>query len=327
MNTGFVLERAPAGKDTGQHAATLQRRRVYIFPTRQGILYGMVLLVMLVGAINYSNSMAYLLAFTVGSVYLVCMLHTYRNLRGLVVHIQSAPPVFAGEAAHFPLLLDNRTGAQRLGIIICSAVRRGRPRSRPEDGHRADVPAGQMQQEAVAVPSRRRGLLRAGRLRLESAWPLGLFRAWSYIEGDAATVVYPRPAGNPALPELSMDSHEYQSGRLSGTDDFTGFRPYRPGDSIRNIDWKVLAREQGVLIRRFSGSGMRRLILHWEYTAHLPDTERRLSQLCLWVVEAEQQGLHYGLDIPGTQLPLDHGGTHEHRCLKALATHGLDGNT
>lgn len=326
MNTGYVLERAPAGKDTGQHAAALQRRRVYIFPTRQGILYGVVLLVMLVGAINYSNSMAYLLAFTLGSVFLVCMLHTYRNLRGLIVRIQPAPPVFAGEAARFPVLLDNRAGAQRLAIIIRPAGPRGRPRSRTEDVHRVDVYAGQMQQEAVAVPSRRRGLLRAGKLQLESVWPLGLFRAWSYIEGDAATVVYPRPAGNPNLPDLSMDSHEYQSGRLGGVDDFTGFRPYRPGDSIRNIDWKVLAREQGVLIRRFSGSGMQRLILHWDHAAHLPDIERRLSQLCLWVVEAEQLGLLYGLDIPGAQLPPGFGGTHEHSCLKALATHGLDDN-
>jgi uncharacterized protein (DUF58 family) len=326
MNTGYVLERAPAGRDTGQRSVSLQRRRVYIFPSRQGILYGVVLLVMLVGAINYSNSMAYLLVFTLGSAFLVCMLHTYRNLRGLVIHIQPAPPVFAGDAARFPVLLDNRAGVQRPGIVIRPAGHRGRPRSQAEDGHWLDVPGSQLQQEAVAVASRRRGLLRAGRLRLETAWPLGLFRAWSYIEGDAAAVIYPRPAGNPALPDLAMDSHEYQSGRLGGADDFTGFRPYRPGDSIRNIDWKVLAREQGVLIRRFSGSGMQRLILSWDHTAHLPDTERRLSQLCLWVVEAEQQGLHYGLDIPGTELPLGHGGEHEHRCLKALAIHGLGDN-
>lgn len=326
MNTGFVLERAPAGRDTGQRAAALQRRRVYIFPTRQGILYGMVLLVMLVGAINYSNSMAYLLAFTLGSVFLVCMLHTYRNLHGLVIHIQPASPVFAGEVARFPLLLDNRAGAPRPGIVIRPAGRRGRSRSQVEDGHWLDVPGGQLQQDAVAVSSRHRGLLRPGRLQLETVWPLGLFRAWSYIDGDAYAVVYPRPAGNPALPELIMDSHEYQSGRQGGADDFTGFRPYRPGDSIRNIDWKVLAREQGVLIRRFSGSGMVRLTLHWDHTSHIPDTERRLSQLCLWVVEAEQQGLHYGLDIPGTQLPLGYGKNHEYRCLKALATHGLDDN-
>ena len=166
-----------------------------------------------------------------------------------------------------------------------------------------------------------RGLLQAGRLRVEACWPLGLFRAWSYLDSDADAVVYPRPAGNPAVPEFSADSAEYQAGNQGGTDDFLGFRPYRPGDSIRNIDWKALAREQGVLLKRFSGSGMRRLVLHWDQTTHLMDPERRLSQLCLWVLEAELQGLDYGLEIPGAQLPVNHGEHHQHRCLKALATY------
>jgi uncharacterized protein (DUF58 family) len=323
MSTGFVLEDALVAGTAGE-PGRLQRRRVYIFPTRQGILFGIVLLVMLIGAINYSNSMAYLLAFTLGSVYLVAMLHTYRNLRGLILNVKPAPPVFAGGEARFPLLLDNRGGGERLGLRVYPAPRAGR--RAPPEGHAIDVPPAQLQQDDISAAAPARGLLRAGRLRVVSSWPLGLFRAWSYLDSDAEAVVYPRPAGNPSLPEFSADSADHRAGNQEGTDDFLGFRPYRPGDSIRNIDWKALAREQGVLLKRFSGSGLRRLVLHWDQTAYLPDTERRLSQLCLWVLEAERQGVNYGLEIPGTRLPVDHGEQHEHRCLKALATYALAGD-
>ncbi len=318
MSNSFVLERYPF-RDAAAGTGPDERRRVYIFLTRQGILFGCLLVVMLIGAINYSNSMAYLLVFTLGGVFIAAMLYTFRNLRELVLRVDPAEPVFAGGEAHFPVLIDNRSGGERISLDIHPY------RGRRSVSHYVDIDAGTLHRETIAVPAVRRGYLKPGRLRVTSTWPLGLFRAWSYIEPDAAALVYPKPAGQSVLPPFTEDASEYQTGTQRGTDDFSGFRPYRPGDSIRNIDWKVLAREQGVLVKRFSGSGQRRLILHWHHTAGLADTEQRLSQLCLWVREAEQQGYQYGLVLPGTELAVGHGEGHCHHCLRALATYGLDG--
>lgn len=319
MTASFVLERYP-GWGTAAGAGTGTQRRIYIFPTRQGLLFGILLTVMLIGAINYSNSMAYLLVFTLASIFMAAMLYTFRNLRGLVISINPPQPVFAGQEAVFPVLIDNRGGDERISVDLHPyESRESRGRS-----HYMDIDAGQLHRDGVSIPAPVRGYVRPGRLRITSTWPLGLFRAWSYIDSDTAALVYPAPAGNPGLPPFSEDASEYQSGSLSGTDDFSGYRAYRPGDSIRSIDWKVLAREQGVLIKRFSGSGMRRLILHWDQAARTEDTETILSQLCLWLLEAEKLGYQYGLVIPGTELPVGHGEAHRHHCLKALATYGLD---
>src|SRR5690606_14124150 len=81
MPNAIVLERLPAPAPD----PTMVRRRVYIFFTRPGLLFLITLVVMLLGAVNYTNSMAYLLTFLLGSLLLVCILHTHRNLRGLVV--------------------------------------------------------------------------------------------------------------------------------------------------------------------------------------------------------------------------------------------------
>ncbi|MEX2523777.1 MAG: DUF58 domain-containing protein [Gammaproteobacteria bacterium] len=318
MTASFVLERYP-GWGPATREGTAVRRRIYIFPTRQGLLFSFLLIVMLIGAINYSNSMAYLLVFTLASVFTAAMLYTFRNLRGLVIGIHPAQPVFAGREAVFPILIDNRDGDERISLDI-HPYRNRKSRGR---GHYMDIAAGELHRDSVNIPAPARGYVRPGRLRITSTWPLGLFRAWSYIDSDTAALVYPAPAGNPALPPFTEDASEYQSGSLSGTDDFSGYRQYRAGDSIRSIDWKVLAREQGVLIKRFSGSGMRRLILHWDQAPLTGDTERILSQLCLWLLEAEQAGYQYGLVIPGFELPVGHGEAHRHHCLKALATHGL----
>src|SRR3569623_543661 len=58
----------------------VSRRRVYIVPTRFGYLFAVMLLVMLLGAMNYSNSMAFALTFLLSSMGLIAMHHTHGNL-------------------------------------------------------------------------------------------------------------------------------------------------------------------------------------------------------------------------------------------------------
>ncbi len=323
LSTAVILESLPAGSGA---ATGLQRKRVYIFLTRQGFLFVLLLLVMLLGAVNYVNSMAYLMTFLLGSLFMVCMLHTYRNLRGLVVRCSDAEPVFAGEQARFPLLFDNRDGAERMALHV-------RTTTRPARGKRAlatqatlnlSLVANEPGRRQLEVPAPQRGTLQLDRLIIETRYPLGLFRAWSYLDGPRCTV-YPRPGGSHALPpsqELETDS---DAGRRPGSDDFAGFAAYRAGDSIRRIDWRALAREQGLLVKRFSGSGGRRLILSWGLLPDAMPVEARLSQLCRWVLEAERREFHYALALPGAGIDSDIGDEHRRACLVALAHFGLPG--
>ena len=319
-----VLERPPHLAGAGY--AKCRRQRVYIFTSRYGLLFALLLMVMLLGAVNYNNSMAYVLVFLLGSLFMMCMLHTCKNLRGLVLSTAVPTPVFAGEAACFPVLLDNRAGPVRVGLEIASCPQGTRPKRRTvtESGPLfVDLDAAQFARHTLSIPTTRRGRLALGRLRIRSTYPLGLFCAWSYLSSVRQCLVYPAPAGTPALPQPAVSDLAEQSGDKTGTDDFVGFREYRPGDSIRNIDWKAVARERGLLLKRFSGGGSRRLLLCWEQTGHLHDVERRLSQLCLWALEAEAQGYYYGLVLPEVSLAPDLGHAHMHHCLEKLATYGL----
>ena len=77
----------------------IPRHRIYIVPTRYGYGYGLLLVVMLLGAMNYSNSMAFALTFLLAGLGLLGMHHTHANLLQLRLRVGRVAPVFAGEEA------------------------------------------------------------------------------------------------------------------------------------------------------------------------------------------------------------------------------------
>jgi uncharacterized protein (DUF58 family) len=282
-----------------------------------------MLTVMLMGAINYTNSMAYMLTFLLVSLFLVCMLHTYSNLRGLILTVNNADPVFAGEIAHYPVMFDNRKGKNRHGVNVHPWPKGfSMGKSKAIGIENVQIDSGEIYRGSLPVRTKQRGILQPGRIRIHSRFPLGLLQSWSYMESTSLCVVYPAPEGSPNLPLHTEYEAPDQTGHQAGADDFIGFRHYRPGDSIRNIDWKILAREQGLMVKKFSGSGARTLVLTWEHAAIAGSLEARLSQLSLWIILAEKSGLRYGLEIPGHSLAPDTGSDHQHQCLSILASYG-----
>ena len=309
--------RAPAAAAT---AVVLTRRRVYILPTRYGLGFAAVIVAMLLGSANYSNSLGYVLTFLLGSLGLVSLLHTYRNLAGLAVRAGKAKPVFAGTVARFGLALDNRDGPVRHAIAVsCPEV------DRSSLGVMEDtVPKGGLHHVELPLPALRRGWLSLERVTVSSCFPLGLFRAWSHVTLDATCLVYPTPRGERRLPDAASDPVPRGGAHGTGREDFAGFRDYFPGDSPRQIHWKAVAREQGIPVKLFAGAGTTHLHIRWSDTSGRP-VEARLAQLCRWVLEAEAAGYRYSLELPGQTFTPGNGDRHLHECLKALALFG-EGN-
>jgi uncharacterized protein (DUF58 family) len=321
MSDSIILEQKTLGS---QISNSMDRKRLYIFPTQHGIIFALMLVVMLFGSINYTNSMAYMLTFLLGSLYMVAMLQTYKNLKGMVLKTSNAKSVFAEEIAEFPIVIINRTTTDRRSIYIHPWPKKRKKYKPHHQGKElSNITPGEIHRSILPIKTQIRGRLQAGRLRIYSVYPLGIFRAWSYMNCTSYCVVYPKPAGSTELPLFSEDPMRDHFGEQSGTDDYIGVRQYRSGDSIRNIDWKAVAREQGVLVKKFAGSGARQLVLQWEHTRNIGDVEKRLSQLALWIIIAEREGIRYGLELPGYRISTGNGEPHRHQCLKALAEHGI----
>ncbi len=306
------LQRFFVGEGPRSGAITLTRRRIYILPTRSGMIFGMILGAMLLAAMNYNNSMAHALTFLLASLAVVSILHSYRNLQGLNFQAGHCASVFAGETLSFPVYVSNPSARSRLALKL------GWPRHAPIS---IDLPPGGGQWIHLERPSGRRGLHAMGRFTVYTRYPLGLFHAWSHLEFAQHGLVYPEPAAAQPFPH-TLAAETGAGARMGhGSEDFAGLRPYHPGDSLRQVHWKTLAKERGVMTKQFSGGQERELIFAWDGLSGM-ETEARLSLLCRWVLDADRLGLRYGLALPHAHLESDSGVAHRHQCLKALALFG-----
>lgn len=308
------------------HETRLRHRRVYILPTQYGMLFGLILLVMLLGSINYNNNMGYMLTFLLASTAMVSILHTHRMLLGLHVLPAKVEPVFVGEIAQFHLWLDNHQQPARYALQwqFDTEVNLWRSTSQAPPIVDIDVPSNTRQLLIIPKQAEQRGYLALGQLMVSSQFPLGLFRAWSYVHIDLQAIVYPKPLGQRTLPQgqASPDKMGDSATPSSGGDDFIGYRHYHLGDAPRHIDWKAVARRQEWLVKQFGGSGTATLWLRFEQVQHLPHLEHALSQLCLWILVATQHNVEYGLILPHQTIAPSMGEAHRRTCLTALALYG-----
>ncbi len=298
----------PRGPEAGP--VILGQRRVYILPTRAGLGFGLTLLTMLVGSINYNLSLGFILTFLLAGAGVVSMLHTWRNLASLSLAPGKSGPVFVGDLAKFSVELRNPGRLERTSLAI--ELRGQRPVY-------FDLDADTSCSIQAGLPASRRGLMHAGRFRIFTTYPLGLFNAWANVDLALSCLVYPKPEPGhvPLPPAHAADGHGAASG--TGDDDFSGFRSYQPGDPLRRIAWKAFARNQIFMTKQFSGTGATELWLDYDDTPAALGPEARLSRLARWAIDSESAGLKFGLRLPGTKLEPEAGAAHRDRCLQALA--------
>lgn len=291
---------------------TLSRRRLYILPTRAGMVFAALVPAMLLAATNYANSVAMLLAFLLAGFALVAMHECHRNVLGLGLLEAGATPLFAGSAGTLRVTLTNPSRLTRYRTQISVA---------DEPPVALDLPAGGRGRVELPIRAQRRGWQRIDRLRISSSHPFGLFRVWTWVHAPIAVMVYPRAAGSLPLPSDSSVRTGTRPREAAGADEWLGLRPFRDGDSPRQVAWKAYAREAPLLVKEYSSIGSPLRILSLE-AAGAADIESRLAQLARWVVDAEASGELYGLELPGQRIAPHRGPHHRHRCLSALALYG-----
>jgi len=289
---------------------TIHRRRVYILPTRFGLLLAAVLVAMLIAGLNYNSNLGLAFAFLMASAALVTMHHCNRNLLGIEVDAATEVDAFAGREADFEFMLRNASSVDRRDVEI---------RCLTSTGIRS-VLARSSDPVTVAVPVAERGILRIAQFELRTRYPFGWFHAWTYVQGALTAYVAPAPHGSRALPAAAGLGAAPRA-ESSGDEEFAGLRAYQPGMPLKHMAWKVLARGAEPAVRSYTGSSAQPEWLEWSSLEGLA-AETRLSQLCSWVVESDAAQRVFGLRIPGVEIQPDRGAAHRIACLRALAAYG-----
>ncbi|HST26999.1 MAG TPA: DUF58 domain-containing protein [Rudaea sp.] len=282
----------------------LDRHRIYVLPTRFGLMLSALLVVMLLGALNYNNNPALLLTCLFAAAAYQSVFAAFATLNRLEVAALRAEPGHAGSDLEF-----------FMHFHIAARPRRSL-RLRAAD---AEI-AFDLDRDGTAcfrIPAPRRGWLRPGRLRLSSQYPFGLFEVWSWINPEFAALVYPRLETNPPpLPRHGTQSQrEFE--RSSG-DELAALRAYQTGDPPRNIAWKASARRDELLVKEFETPRGHEVTLDYASLRGLAH-EDRLARLTAWVCLAEAARQPYALNLPQAHIDAGLGAEHRHACLRALA--------
>ena len=291
----------------------LQQRSTYILPTKAGMLMVAIVLLMMIGATNYQNNLAFLLTFMIISIGLVSILFTFNNLQGLLFKTGATKSVYAGESLMVITRVMSQSGQSHMTI--------GAGFNKKELFF-VDVDDVQGNQFSLPITASKRGWFYLPRIMATSSFPFGLLRVWSWFKFCSPILIYPNPIEPPVNgDQKGADEDEGESSK-SGVDDLYGLKTYQPGDSISRIDWKAFARERGLFTKEFVSYQSQDFVFDWSDFPSADD-ELKLSYLCYLVKEASHCNYEYSLRLPNISIDKNSGDNHQVKCLRALATHGL----
>lgn len=299
----WIARRIPPGREI-----RLDQRRILVFPTAAGFLFLLLLVVMLVTAINYQNNGIYALTFMLGGLFVVAILASFANLSGLTLSQAGATAPFAGEPAAFGVLLRAEPGCSHVAVTV------GWPGSYMASGDLVDLSRLLLE---IYLPASRRGILEAPRVLVESLYPLGLVRAWTWLDLELETVVYPAPARTAAIPFAARAGAEAISRDSLEAEEFTDIRPWRPHDTPRHVLWKAYAREQPLMTMEFTEGLDDEVWLDFSKVVG-QGREAALSTLCSAALQLAGREARFGLRLPDGTVAPGSGPQHLQSVLEAL---------
>ena len=310
----LLMRYAERRQPLASHQAEISNSNLYILPTRHGVLFFIVLLLILTGAINYQNSLGFMLVFLTGSICFLAMIYTHQNLNRLKLHIGNAQPVFAEQTVYFPLTLSFTKSELHPAIQI---------QAEDNETVMAHMVSASETLCKIAVKTSQRGYISLPRIKVSTEFPLGLFHAWSWLQMSGQCLVYPKPATRHFSLEQPVDQQPGdKTSEKTGVDDFAGIRQYQEGDAPAHMAWKAIAKTGELQTKRYTSETDNELCIDWSQLGNRLGTEEKLSILCRMVLDADEKGLSYSFSIPGTHLNSSFGLQHKQRCLKSLALFG-----
>ena len=292
--------------------------QVYILPTRIGLLYAAIILISFLLSEVFVSTDLYVFTVLLTTLGLMSMLMTNSNIKKLTCALPSELLFEENQPSEIPLTIENARSDHSRSVQI----------TLPIGGEKSPLKtAGSVEQKSslkMFYPFEnklKRGCHALPNVRLESRFPLGLFRSWTTLKANTLIMIYPSPIAKrqpPMEEEQPQTENSPSSSNDSGQEEFVGLRPYIQNETQRRIDWKTYARTQDLMVKDFSEEHGATYNFSYERVPS-EDIEERLTILSTWIHFAHQQGVFYSLEMPGIKISAARGESHFRKCLRELA--------
>jgi|GEM_PF-418372 len=305
-----------------QQEVHLNRKNIFVFPTRVGFMYVLVACVVWLLGTNYQNNLVLFVAYFMFASCVVVIHHTFNNLTQLAIKLTKAPPVFVGEAAVFTFDIHNKKSR-----LCDSLYAQFRASDTSSMGEIQQLSPNSHTSLDVSLAATKRGILVPNRLGVFTFYPFGLLRCWTWLDLQASCLVYPARIKAPLNP-LPVSGEGSQQNTVKGGDEFDHFKAYTAGDELKHIAWKASSKGKGLLVKQYATSTQPIMALSLA-AIDAPTLELKLSGLSYWATHFYHQQQPFSADINGKVFSLaqskQHATSHYHHVMACLATYNQAG--
>lgn len=300
-----------ANRAPRQDSVKLNLRNVYIFFSREGALFALLLIITFIAGINYANNLVLGLCFYLISIWVISFHLTFAHVMGLNVQLLEVTMAAAGEPVWVTLKISSESGKPRRQLSFRfdhshmskeeMAIQLGV--SETVAGHPSRLLLPSLSGEQIIklpVFTQCRGRLELPRLIISSVYPLGIMRAWSYVYFATPAWVYPAPIKFEWETQYAMAKDEEANQSMyatEGQNDFEQLDNYIEGQSLARVSWAHVARGQGMLTKHFADPIGRELRLDY---ADMPalQHEQKLSQMVFALQSLAQSPQAFQVILP-----------------------------
>lgn len=296
-------------------SATLNLRNVYIFFSREGLLFAVLLAITFIAGINYGNNLVLGLCFYLVSIWLISLHITFAHISGLQVKLLEATMAQAGEPVWVTLQVLNSSRQPRRQLMLNfdsnhnqshsnnSKKSTTKPSTQNDYLPRSVLLSRLQDEQIIRLPilTSTRGQLNLPRLQIKTVYPLGIMRAWSYVYFARTAWVYPKPLAldwQTQYTQANTDDLPVGGHYVQGQDDFERLDSYVEGESLARVSWAHVARGQGMLTKHFGDPiGHEQCLAYDDMPA--PTHEQKLAQLAYGAITLGQLNVPFQMQLTG----------------------------
>ena len=318
-----LLSRWFAARAPKSDSATLNLRNVYIFFSREGMLFALLLIITFIAGINYGNTLVLGLCFYLISVWLISFHVTFAHISGLQVRLLDVTMAEAGSPVWVTLQLRNESRQPRRQLLLSfhqvgfeqlnfeqvankkseKTGKKNHKNNKSSADNQNSILVTRLQGEQIIrlpVQTHSRGQLELPRLKIKTVYPLGIMRAWSYVYFARSAWVYPKPEKFDWQAQYAIVSQEDlpTGGQYrQGQDDFERLDNYIEGESLARVSWGHVARGQGMFTKHFADPVGHEQTLDY---ADMPaaNHEQKLAQMAYGALKLGELGVPFNMRLP-----------------------------
>jgi uncharacterized protein (DUF58 family) len=230
----------------------------------------------------HNYNIVYIMMFFLVGVAGASSLYGIANISSIKIKLLSRERFFASTPASYTLCIINDSTSSVYDITL---------KSEEATKHIKVIKAQENTLLKFTTSFHKRGNAKLPSTTVSSLFPLPHERKYKEINLKEHLFVYAQPKGSSLFSIYNKDNS------LNGEiDEFDGIRDFIQGENISYIHWASLAKDEKFKSKTFLYEDEQKT-LHFSYDKLTGESEDRLSQLTLWVLECEKHHLDFTLEV------------------------------